>query len=87
MMRKKFKKYDAQMEVSRRTGCTKKTKITNHVHKGPHSDIHHYAMEGQDVSTSDIPGAFLHTYCDKKEYISRWGEAMANIVEEIDAAQ
>ena len=43
-----------------------------------------YAMEGQEVATADIPGAFLQTDYDKGDIHIKLEGAMVNLLEEID---
>ena len=42
------------------------------------------AMEGRDVATDDIPGAFLQTDYDKGDIHTNMEGGMANLTEEID---
>ena len=41
------------------------------------------AMKGQDVSISDIPGAFLHTDSDKGDIHIKMEEAMVTLLKKI----
>ena len=43
-------------------------------------------MEGRDVVTADIPGAFLHTYYDKGEIHINMQGSIVTLLEEIDTA-
>ena len=42
------------------------------------------AMEGREVATADIPGAFLQTDCDKGDIHIKLEGAMVSLLEEID---
>ena len=42
-----------------------------------------YAMEGREVATSDIPGAFLQTYYNKGDIHINMEGAMVNLIEDI----
>ena len=42
------------------------------------------AMEGREVATSDIPGAFLQTYYDKVDIHIKPEGDMVTILEDID---
>ena len=43
-----------------------------------------YAMEGQEVATANIPGAFLQTGYDKGDIHIKLEGAMVTLIEEID---
>ena len=43
-----------------------------------------YAMEGQEVATANIPGAFLHTGYDKGDIHIKLEGAVVTLIEEID---
>ena len=42
------------------------------------------AMEVRDVSTADIPGAFLQTYYDKRDIKNNMDGAMVTLLKEIN---
>ena len=44
------------------------------------------SMEGRDVSTSDIPGAFLQTDCDKGDIHIKIDGVMVTLLEGIEPA-